>query len=122
MHWRRYWGRRAHHRSLPVKCDTIITMEKRPCVYILASKSNGTLYVGVTSDLPKRIWEHRQGVADGFTKKHGVKTLVYYEMHETMLAAITREKQIKNWKRDWKINCIIKNNPDWLDLYDEICS
>jgi len=88
---------------------------------MLASAPNGTLYIGVTSDLPKRIWEHRQAVADGFTKKHGVKTLVYYEIHETMQAAITREKQMKDWKRDWKINCIIKTNPDWLDLYDEVC-
>ncbi len=96
-------------------------MQKRPCVYILSSKPNGTLYIGVTSNLPKRIWEHRQSVADGFTKKHGVKTLVYYEVHETMLAAIACEKQIKSWKRDWKINCIIKANPNWLDLYDEIC-
>ncbi len=88
---------------------------------MLASAPNGTLYTGVTSDLPKRVWEHKEGVADGFTKKHGVKMLVYYEMFDTMKAAIAREKQIKNWKRDWKINHIIKDNPNWLDLYDEIC-
>ncbi len=100
----------------------ITAMQKNPCVYIVASQPNGTLYIGVTSDLPKRIWQHREGVADGFTKKHGIKTLVYYEQHETMEAAITREKQMKDWKRDWKINGIIKDNPNWEDLYDEICS
>jgi len=96
-------------------------MQKNPYVYILASKPNGTLYIGVTSDLPKRVWQHREGVAEGFTKKHGVKTLVYYEPHESMESAIKREKQMKNWKRSWKINCIIRDNPDWVDLYDEIC-
>lgn len=96
-------------------------MMKQPCVYILASKPNGTLYVGVTSNLPKRVWEHREGVVDGFTQKHGIKTLVYYEVHETMPLAISREKQMKDWKRAWKINRIIRDNPNWNDLYDEVC-
>jgi putative endonuclease len=95
-------------------------MSKIPCVYILASKPNGTLYVGVTSDLPKRVWEHRQGVVDGFSNKYSVKMLVYHEVHDTMDSAITREKQIKAWKRDWKVRLILENNPDWLDLYDQI--
>ncbi len=95
-------------------------MQKTPCVYILASKPNGTLYNGVTSNLPKRIWEHREGVADGFTKNHDVKTLVYYEPHETMESAIQREKQMKNWTRSWKISRIIRKNPNWDDLYDAI--
>ncbi len=95
-------------------------MSKIPCVYILASKANGTLYVGVTSDLPKRVWEHRHGVVDGFSKKYSVKMLVYHEVHDTMDSAITREKRIKAWKRDWKVRLILENNPDWLDLYDQI--
>ncbi|MBO6837613.1 MAG: GIY-YIG nuclease family protein [Alphaproteobacteria bacterium] len=93
---------------------------KQPCVYILASDRNGTLYVGVTSDLPKRIWEHRNGVAEGFTKKFGVHRLVYAESHETMEAAILREKRVKEWKRAWKIELIEKANPQWRDLYDSL--
>jgi putative endonuclease len=93
---------------------------KQPCVYILASDRNGTLYVGVTSDLPKRIWEHRNGVAVGFTKKFGVHRLVYAESHETMEAAILREKRVKEWKRAWKIELIEKANPQWRDLYDSL--
>ncbi|MEC9268863.1 MAG: GIY-YIG nuclease family protein [Pseudomonadota bacterium] len=93
---------------------------KQPCVYILASDRNGTLYVGVTSDLPKRIWEHRNGVAEGFTKKFGVHRLVYAESHETMEAAILREKRVKEWKRAWKIALIEKANPQWRDLYDSL--
>ena len=91
-----------------------------PCVYILASKPNGTLYVGVTSDLPKRVWEHRQGIVNGFSKQYGVKTPVYYEVHENMESAILREKQIKAWKRDWKVRLIMQDNPEWLDLYERI--
>ena len=91
-----------------------------PCVYILASKPNGTLYVGVTSDLPKRVWEHRQGLVDGFSKKYSIKMLVYLEVHDTMESAILREKQIKAWKRDWKVRLILRDNPEWLDLYDHI--
>ena len=91
-------------------------MEKTFAVYMLASKRNGTLYTGVTSNLPKRVWEHREGVVEGFSKEHGVKTLVWYEVHENAVAAITREKQIKKWNRQWKINLIETSNPDWRDL------
>ena len=97
-------------------------MTKQFYVYILASKRNGTLYVGVTSDLVKRTWEHKQDLAEGFTRKHGVKTLVYFEVHESPEAAITREKQIKKWERAWKIRLIEKDNPDWDDLYENIAS
>jgi putative endonuclease len=93
-----------------------------PCVYILASRRNGTLYVGVTSDPVRRIWEHREGIVPGFTKRYGVKTLVYYELHATMDAAITREKQIKEWQRAWKLALIEERNPDWSDLYGELAS
>ena len=91
---------------------------KHPCVYMLASKPLGTLYVGVTSDLHKRMAEHTQGLLDGFTKKYGVKRLVYYEMHHTMADAIRREKQLKGWQRIWKIRLIEKMNPEWQDLFD----
>ncbi len=94
-------------------------MNKLPCVYLLANKRNGTLYIGVTSDLPGRIWQHKNKQADGFTKKYGVDKLVWYEVHESMISAIEREKDIKEWKRDWKIELIEKNNPDWRDLYSE---
>jgi putative endonuclease len=95
-------------------------VEKLPCVYILASKRNGTLYTGVTSNLVNRVYEHKNGLADGFTKKYGVHHLVYFELHEDMLAAISREKQIKKWNRAWKRELIEKNNPAWKDLYDSI--
>jgi len=95
-------------------------VERSPCVYILASKRNGTLYTGVTSDLVKRVYEHKNGLADGFTKKYNVHHLVYFELHEDMNAAITREKQIKKWNRVWKLELIEKGNPLWKDLYDEI--
>ena len=95
-------------------------MEKLPCVYILASKRNGTLYTGVTSDLVKRVYDHKNGLADGFTKKYRVHDLVYFELHEDMLAAISREKQIKKWNRAWKLDLIEKNNPAWKDLYESI--
>lgn len=91
---------------------------KRPCVYILASAPNGTLYVGVTSDLVKRMAEHTQGMLEEFTKKYGVKTLVYCEMHESMDKGIFREKQIKEWKRLWKIRLIEGMNPEWKNLFD----
>jgi putative endonuclease len=96
-------------------------MEKLFAVYILASGRNGTLYTGITSDLPARIYQHREGVADGFTKEYGVKNLVWYEIHGDAMAAITREKQIKKWNRLWKLNLIEKSNPEWRDLYREIC-
>ena len=95
-------------------------MNKNFCVYILTSKRNGTLYIGVTSNLIKRIWEHKEGVADGFTKKHGVKKLVYYEQHENAESAIKREKRLKEWKRGWKLELIEKGNPNWEDLYQSI--
>ncbi len=95
-------------------------MTQQPAVYILASKRNGTLYTGVTSDLIKRIWEHKNDLVAGFTKRHRVHTLVWYELHADMISAIEREKNIKEWKREWKLNLIEKNNPDWRDLYDEI--
>ena len=96
-------------------------MEKLFVVYILASARNGTLYIGVTSDLPKRVYEHREGLAEGFTKEHGVKQLVWYEVHGDAIAAITREKQLKKWNRLWKLKLIEEKNPEWRDLYSEIC-
>lgn len=90
-------------------------------VYILASCRNGTLYTGFTSELPKRIWEHRNEACDGFTKQYGVKILVYYETHNDVNEAIRREKRIKRWNRKWKLELIEAGNPDWRDLYDEIC-
>ena len=93
---------------------------KQPCVYILASKKNGTLYIGVTSNLIQRIWQHRHKQVAGFTEKYDVYILVYYEQHETMESAIVREKQMKKWKRDWKISLIEKDNPQWRDLWEEI--
>ncbi|HOE12785.1 MAG TPA: GIY-YIG nuclease family protein [bacterium] len=95
-------------------------MSKQPAVYILASKRNGTLYVGVTSDLVKRVWEHKNHTADGFTKRYRVNQLVWYELHKNMESAIIREKRIKDWKREWKLELIESKNPDWLDLYDTI--
>jgi putative endonuclease len=93
---------------------------KQPCVYLLASRRNGTLYVGVTSDLIKRIWEHRNHVVAGFTQKYGVGKLVWYEPHASMESAIQREKAIKEWKRAWKMNLIEKTNPEWVDLYETL--
>ena len=95
---------------------------KQPCVYFLSSARNGTLYIGVTSNLIKRIWEHKNHVIEGFTKKYNVDRLVWYEQHGDVNEAIKREKQIKRWKRDWKIEMIEKMNSDWRDLYQEICS
>ena len=93
---------------------------KIPCVYILASKPNGTLYIGVTSDLIQRIWQHKSNMVKGFTKRYGVHRLVWYEVHESMESAIQREKAIKKWNRVWKIELIEKNNPTWGDLYNDI--
>jgi len=95
-------------------------MNRQPGVYILANKRNGTLYVGVTSDLVKRIWEHRNNVAEGFTKQYNVHRLVWYELHESMESAINREKRLKDWRRAWKLELIESKNPGWLDLYDTI--
>jgi len=89
-----------------------MTDEKRPCVYVLASRKSGTLYIGVTSNIVKRVWEHREDQVAGFTKKYQVHDLVYFEMHEEMNSAITREKQIKKWNRAWKIRLIEERNPD----------
>ena len=89
-------------------------------VYILASGRNGTLYVGVTSNLKQRIWQHKQHVIAGFTQKYDVVQLVFYEIYEDIYSAISREKQIKKWHRAWKLNLIEEFNPDWLDLYDSL--
>jgi putative endonuclease len=92
----------------------------QPCVYILASERNGTLYIGVTSDLVKRVWEHKSDFVDRFTKQNQVHDLVWYETSESMESAITREKQLKEWKRQWKIDLIEKTNPYWNDVYEKI--
>ena len=89
-------------------------------VYIMTNRPNGTLYVGVTSDLVRRVWEHREGVTDGFTKQYGLKLLVYVERHEEILSAIQREKNLKHWSRAWKVKLILAQNPDWNDLYDRL--
>ncbi|MDR2213765.1 MAG: GIY-YIG nuclease family protein [Pseudomonadales bacterium] len=93
---------------------------KNPCVYILANKRNGTLYTGVTSNLMQRVWQHKEELADGFTKKYGVKLLVWYEIHATMSSAITREKLIKGGSRKSKLMLIEAYNPDWRDLFADI--
>ncbi|WP_041802920.1 GIY-YIG nuclease family protein [Micavibrio aeruginosavorus] len=90
-------------------------------VYILASKKDGFLYTGLTSDLPKRIWEHKEGVAEGHTKSYSIKRLVYYEIHDTFEQAEIREKRIKRWRREWKDRLVEERNPEWNDLYSEIC-
>ena len=95
-------------------------MQKRFTIYILASKRNGTLYIGVTSDLAKRVWEHKNHLAEGFTRKYGVDRLVYHETHETAESAIAREKKLKKWNRAWKIRLIEKDNPNWHDLYEKL--
>ena len=89
-------------------------------IYILASRQNGTLYIGVTSDLARRVWAHKTDVADGFTKRYQIHTLVYYELHDKMPNAIAREKQLKKWNRAWKIRLIEERNPQWNDLYEEV--
>ena len=95
-------------------------MSRRPCVYILASQRNGTLYVGVTSNLAQRVWQHKQDEAEGFTHRYRVHTLLWYEPQPSMEVAITREKQIKEWKRAWKLRLIEESNPRWRDLYDDL--
>jgi putative endonuclease len=95
-------------------------VEKTPCVYILASQKNGTLYIGVTSDLVKRCWEHKENLVEGFTKRYKIHYLVYFELHETMTDVIQREKQIKKWRRAWKLSLIEEQNPEWRDLSNEI--
>ena len=95
-------------------------MAKTYCVYMLASSRHGTLYTGVTSDLVKRVWQHREKLVGGFTKEYDVKKLVWYEIHEDVLSAITREKQIKKWNRAWKIKLIQEHNPRWDNLYGSV--
>ena len=91
-------------------------------VYILANQRNGTIYTGSTSDLVKRVWQHKNKLTPGFTKKYNVNLLVYYETHSTIYEAARREKRLKNWPRNWKINLIEEGNPKWRDLYQDICS
>ena len=93
---------------------------KRPCVYILASRRNGTLYVGVTGDLARRVWQHRSNAVGGFVQDYAVHRLVFAEFHERMADAILREKQIKKWRRAWKLELIERQNPQWRDLYDQV--
>jgi putative endonuclease len=95
--------------------------DRRPCVYILASQARGTLYTGVTSNLPARIWQHKSGRIAGFTKRYRVHLLVWYEQHESMESAIQRERRIKEWKRIWKLKLIETLNSAWQDLYRDIC-
>jgi putative endonuclease len=97
-------------------------MMEESFVYILASHRNGTLYVGATTDLIKRVWEHKNKVIPGFTAKYNVHQLVYYEVHQNIMEAARRERRFKNWCREWKLNIIEKFNPMWRDLYEEICS
>ncbi|OQQ01867.1 endonuclease [Vibrio campbellii] len=94
-------------------------MDKVPCVYILTSKNNSVLYIGVASQLAQRIWQHKNGVVEGFTKKYHVHKLVYFELFEDMALAINREKQLKQWKREWKLDLVRESNPDFLDLSNE---
>ena len=108
-------------------CDTVSKariqenyVNKQPAVYILASKRNGTLYIGVTSDLVKRIWEHNNNMVEGFTKRYNVHRLVWYELHDSMQSTIIREKRLKDWKRKWKLELIESSNPKWQDLYHRI--
>ena len=95
-------------------------MHKQFCVYILASKRDGTLYIGMTNDLLRRVNEHKSGAVEGFTKKYGVHRLVWYEAADTALVAIARERQLKKWNRTWKVRLIEAMNPDWKDLYDDL--
>ena len=87
-------------------------------VYIMTDRPNGTIYIGVTSDLARRAWEHREGFADGFTKKYGLKRLVYSEWHDDIRLAIQRERAMKHWPRAWKVRLFLESNPGWNDLYD----
>ena len=91
-----------------------------PCVYILASGTKGTLYIGVTSDLARRIWQHKNGFGSPFARRYGIDRLVWYEIHESMNSAISREKALKKWRRAWKIRLIEENNPSWSDLSNKL--
>ena len=97
-------------------------MEGHPAVYILANKRNGTLYIGVTNNLVRRVCQHRNDVVDGFSQRHGLHLLVWYELGSSMYSAIQREKQLKNWRRQWKLELIEAENPYWRDLWSEICT
>ena len=97
-------------------------MPKRGYVYLLASRRNGTLYIGVTSDLIQRVWQHKQSLIPGFTKKYNVHQLVYYEVYDDIRDAILREKRLKKWRRDWKLELIEAENPEWTDLYEQLAS
>ena len=107
---------RIHVIAVPSK-PAIIHFMRGGWVYIVTNRPNGTLYVGVTSDLPRRIWEHREGVADGFTKKYGLKRLVWAERHDDIQSAIQRERTMKHWRRAWKVRLVLEENPGWNDLY-----
>jgi len=89
-------------------------------VYIMTNRPNGTLYIGVTSDLPRRAWEHREGLIEGFTKRYGLTRLVFFERHDDIRTAIQREKSLKSWRRAWKVRLIVATNPGWDDLYDRL--
>ena len=91
---------------------------RSPSVYILASERNGTLYIGVTSDLVRRVWQHKHGITGGFSERYGTRLLVWFESHDTMESAIRREKQLKEWRRSWKLQLIERENPEWADLYE----
>ena len=97
-------------------------MERQFYVYMMTNAPYGTLYVGITNDLVRRAWEHREGLVDGFTKKHGLHRLVWYEQHATAYDAISREKLIKKWHRDWKVNLIQALNPEWEDLFEQVAT
>ena len=105
---------------LPATAFVAVAMEKHFAVYVMASRRRGTLYIGVTSNLLKRVWEHREGVIDGFTRQYGVKKLVWFEMHDNAESAITREKQLKEWRRSGKLDLIEERNPWWRDLFLDI--
>jgi len=114
---------KAGTQSLPLACTGAADRsmsEKRPCVDILASKRNGTLYVGVTSNIARRAWHRRSNVVGGFVRDYGVHSLVFVEFHETMADAILREKRIKKWRRTWKLELIERHNRQWRDLYEEL--
>ncbi|NOH46588.1 GIY-YIG nuclease family protein [Vibrio rotiferianus] len=95
-------------------------MDKVPCVYILTSNNNAVLYIGVTSQLPQRIWQHKNGIVEGFTKKYNVHKLVYFELFEDISTAISREKQLKQWKREWKLELVRESNPNFLDISSSV--
>ena len=95
-------------------------MMRKSCVYMLASRRNGTLYIGATSNLAERVWQHKRGLVEGFTKRYGVHMLVWYEVHETMGSAVARERALKEWNRAWKLRLIEESNPKWEDLYDSL--